>query len=63
VRHDLEERLREVADALFQQAIAAMRRTRRAWTSQRIGYDEMWSLVLNVGCRTRVSSDAAATSH
>jgi hypothetical protein len=35
VRHDLEERLREVADALFQQAIAAMRiRTRRAWTSQ-----------------------------
>lgn len=52
-------RLREVADALFQQATAAMHiRTRRPWTSQRLGYDEMWGRVLSAGCRTHVESPA-----
>ena len=58
-------RLREVADALFQQATAAMRiRTGRPWTSRRLGYDEMWSLVFNAGSRTHVGLQppAAATA-
>ncbi|HKB54761.1 MAG TPA: hypothetical protein VKD22_12230 [Ramlibacter sp.] len=40
------QRLREVADALFQQATAAMRLgTRQVRTCPRLGYDEIWRLV------------------
>src|SRR5690348_15445074 len=51
--------LREVADALLQQATAAMRtRSATVLSSPRLGYDEMWNLALcavrtEVGC-TRV---------
>src|SRR5512142_2863557 len=38
-------RLREVADALFQQATAAVRLGAEVRTQPRLGYDEIWSLV------------------
>ncbi|HZW50401.1 MAG TPA: hypothetical protein VFF05_00940, partial [Rudaea sp.] len=39
-------RLREIADALFRQATFALHLgTREVRTGQRLGYDEIWSLV------------------
>ena len=51
------QRLREVADALLQRAMATMRvGTRETRTCRRLGYDEMWRMVLNAGAHTPASA-------
>jgi hypothetical protein len=51
------QRLREVADALFQRAMATMRvGTRETRSSRRLDYDDMWRMVLSAGAHTPASA-------